>query len=79
MKDQLRTDAPEPRPGLDRVRVTLSITPDEHRAWLKTAGDCGMKLTRWAPISLNRLVSGIVPIQPKTALPSQGKTGNVKP
>ncbi len=68
---ELRTDAPEPRPGPQRMRVTLSLTPDEHDAWTKVAGECGMKLTRWAPIALNRMLLGIA------TLPAADKKGKV--
>jgi len=78
IKNELRIDAPEPRPGTERVRITLSITPDEHAAWLHKAGECGMKLTRWAPIALNRLVMGIEPMQPKPGLPAPAKNEKVK-
>jgi len=77
-KNKLRIDAPEPRPGSERVRITLSITPDEWNAWTKTANECGMKVTRWAPIALNRLVMGIEPVKAKPALPAVSKNGKVK-
>ena len=73
----IRLDAPEPRPGLKRVRVTLSITPDEHESWRQAANTCGMKLTRWAPIALNRALIGIDPLIPKRDLPAKPKTGKV--
>ena len=79
MKNELRIDAPAPRPGTERVRITLSITEDEHTAWTEKAGACGMKLTRWAPIALNRLVMGIEPMKPRAALPAAAKTGKVRP
>lgn len=77
MTNEIRLDAPEPRPGLKRVRITLSITPDEHESWCGAANSCGMKVTRWAPIALNRALIGIEPMPPKRGLPAPAKKGKV--
>lgn len=78
MTKEIRTSCPEPKPGDARIRLTLSITPDEHEAWVDAAEKCGMKVTRWAPIALNRLIMGIGPIANMTSLPASVETGKVK-
>ena len=61
--NNLRTSTESERPGLQRERVTLSLTPDEYKAWDFESKACGMKLTRWAPVSINRLLTGIPPVE----------------
>jgi len=62
MIHKLRTSTEVERPGFHRERVTLSLTLDEYQAWESEAKACGMKITRWAPVSINRLLTGIPPV-----------------
>lgn len=55
----------EPGKGkTERARITLSILPNEMKAWTWVARQCGLSVSKWATVNLNRICVGIPPTKP---------------